>query len=470
MRSVPEESEVFDYVILGCGISALTAAKHLLPEHLVLLVEAYEEPGGNHRSSTIDGMEFDIGAICFNTTDEQFKHFPELLAACLPKQIDVKKICPEGYIGTYPFDWQAEIAPLSARGFLSCFFSLLFGRLSGRSQEDAQAFARARIGDKLYRRVGLDLYIARLFGIGAENIDYDFALKRMQWLSRKTSLRFHLRSGLELCLKRTQPAGEMVVRPPGGFAAYYERALDRLKQQGAQVLLNEEPLAIEPVSGLTRVKTTRGTYHARKVISTVPLDTALELCGLPPTNLPAVTLLSLFFGLRGSWGPNCSILYNFHRNGRWKRITMHSDFYPGPGSYDKHGTIEITVPPGQALPIAAEAFAEVEEHLREVSIFDGDLVLLGSSNLLNAYPIPEKGFKLRRDAAVAELASRNVICLGRQGKFEYIPHSNIASKEVIATLDQAPAKPRAVHPPPEREPSLAARDMAGPLRVGQQEP
>jgi phytoene dehydrogenase-like protein len=71
MRSVPEESEVFDYVILGCGISALTAAKHLLPEHSVLLVEAYEEPGGNHRSSTIDGMEFDIGAICFNTTDEQ---------------------------------------------------------------------------------------------------------------------------------------------------------------------------------------------------------------------------------------------------------------------------------------------------------------------------------------------------------------------------------------------------------------
>jgi hypothetical protein len=72
-----------------------------------------------------------------------------------------------------------------------------------------------------------------------------------------------------------------------------------------------------------------------------------------------------------------------------------------------------------------------------MNIIEGELSLISSSELKNAYPIPEKGFKPRRDAAIARLGSKGVICLGRQGKFEYIPHSNIAAKEAITTLNQA---------------------------------
>ncbi|MCV9967732.1 NAD(P)-binding protein [Pararhizobium sp. BT-229] len=433
----PENApEVYDYIILGCGISALTAAKQLCENHSVLVLESYKDPGGNHQSHTIDGMEFDIGSICFNTADEQFRHFPELLRECVAKDVEVKKICTNGAVGKYPFDWQVEASSFNLLERISCIWSLLRGRFRADRYDSARGFAQSRIGDVLYRRVGLDLYIRRLFGVDAARIDYDFALKRMQWLSRETSLRHRFRRSIKNRLTISLTNGKTVVRPSGGFGLYYQKALDGLRGHGVHFIFDNRALKIETSSPLMEIKTATGTFLAKRLISTIPLDEASALCDLPETGLPTVTLLSLFVALRGSWIPGCSVLYNFHTGGNWKRITVHSDFYPYTNSYDKHFTVEITVPPTVAAPTPECAFSELLAHLRQMNLIEGELFLIGSSELKNAYPIPEKGFKPRRDAAIARLASKGVICLGRQGKFEYIPHSNIAAKEAITVLNQ----------------------------------
>lgn len=436
MQQPDREPRIYDYIILGCGISALTAAKLLSEKHSVLVLERYTEPGGNHQSHMIDGMEFDIGAICFNTNDEQFRHFPELLRECVAKDVDVKKICTTGAIGRYPFDWAAEASSLTLWQRITCAISLFAGRLSPHRQDNARSYAQSRIGNALYRRVGLDLYIRRLFGVDAGGIDYDFALKRMQWLSRETSLRHRLGRLMRSRFAGRPGGGKTVVRPAGGFGSYYQRALSRLREQGVEFAFNEAAVKIETMPAFMEIETNTRTYAGKKIISTIPLDEASALCGLPETNLPTVTMLSLYVALRGSWTPACSIFYNFHGSGNWKRITVHSDFYPGPAAYDKHFTVEITVPPGAAIPTSEDAFSDLRAHLLQMRLVEGELTLIGSSQLHNAYPIPEKGFKLRRDAAVARLQSKGVICLGRQGKFEYIPHSNVAAKETVTTLNQ----------------------------------
>jgi protoporphyrinogen oxidase len=437
MQPPDRERIIYDYIILGCGISALTAAKLLSEKHSVLVLERYKEPGGNHQSYTINGMEFDIGAICFNTNDEQFRHFPELLKECVEKDVHVKKICTTGAIGNYPFDWTAEATSLTFRQRISCAISLLAGRFRSHRNDSARSYAQSRIGDGLYRRVGLDLYIRRLFGVDAGGIDYDFALKRMQWLSRETSLRHRLRRLARSRFAGSPSAGKTVVRPAGGFGAYYQRATCRLRENGVAFALDEVAVKIESTPASMEVETNLRTYSAKQIISTIPLDEASALCGLPETNLPTVTLLSLYVALRGNWVPDCSIFYNFHSDGNWKRITVHSDFYPAASGYDKHFTVEITIPPGAAVPDPEHAFSDFRTHLEKMKLIEGELTLIGSSELRNAYPIPEKGFKLRRDAAVAQLRARGVLCLGRQGKFDYIPHSNIAAKETVATLSQA---------------------------------
>ncbi|MGO4440471.1 NAD(P)-binding protein [Rhizobium sp. RAF56] len=428
----------YDYIILGCGISALTAAKRLCDgQHSILIVEHYREPGGNHQSQFIDGMEFDIGSIYFNSDDEQFRHFPELLQECRAMNVLVKKICTTGDVGNYPFDWHIDGRPRNATDLLSSLWSLLLGRFNPARHDDAGRYARSRIGDVFYRRVGLDLYIKRLFGVDAAKIDLDFALKRMQWLSRETSLRYRLRRLLGRSMTKKHRTEYSVVRLPGGFARYYDRAVSSLEQRGVKFLFDDTILALESCDSSCRLQTTSGDHAGTRLISTIPLGEMARLCHLPDPDLPAVTLLSLFVSLRGAWMPACSVLYNFHTRGNWKRITLHSDFYQAPGQELRYFTVEITVPPGAAAPVSEAAFGEVVAHLRALKIVEGDLALMGSRLLANAYPVPEKGFKPRRDSIVQALAEKGVLCIGRQGKFEYIPHSNVAAKEAIASLEKA---------------------------------
>lgn len=438
MERLEPATVIYDYIILGCGISALTAAKRLCDEgKTVLVLEHYPEPGGNHRSYMIEGMEFDIGSIYFNSDDEQFRHFPELLRQCRPMKVPVMKICTTGAVGSYPFDWRIDGGN---GGLLSSAWSLIAGRLHRDRHEDAGAYARSRIGDVLYRRVGLDLYIKRLFGVEASKIDLDFALKRMQWLARETSVRYRLRRLLSRFRTVKRPENHSMVRNPGGFARYYAAAVAVLEGRGVTFLFSQTIAAVETGPQSWRVTTASNEYAGRQLISSIPLSDMSRLCDLPEPDLPTVALLSLFLSLKGRWVPACSVLYNFHRQGYWKRITVHSDFYR-PGSADNcYFTVEITIPSGSLGPSAQQAFADVAAHLRALKIVDGELSLIGSTRLDNAYPVPEKGFKPRRDAQVAALAEKGVLSIGRQGKFEYIPHSNVAAKDVLATLEKAKRK------------------------------
>jgi len=427
---------IYDYIILGCGISALTAAKNLCEGgKSILVIEHYPEPGGNHRSRVIDGMEFDIGSIYFNSSDEQFRQFPELLPKCRAMNVGVKKICTNGAVGDYPFDWHID-GVRGAGDFLRAFSSLVRGRLHPGRDHDAGSYARSRIGDVLYRRVGLDLYIKRLFGMDASMIDLDFALKRMQWLARETSIRHRLRRLLRRFQTAKRPAGATLVRLPGGFARYYGPVIDTLERKGVTFRFGDAILGVETEGPLCRLQASSGNYVGRQLVSSIPLSDMSRLCRLPETELPTVALLSLYVLLRGTWAPACSVLYNFHKQGYWKRITVHSDFYRPAGAEPRYFTVEICVPPGGSAPDAEAALADVASHLRALKIVDGELVLVGSTLLANAYPVPEKGFKPRRDAFVAALAEKGVLCIGRQGKFEYIPHSNVAAREAIASVER----------------------------------
>src|SRR5690606_11201494 len=113
--------------------------------------------------------------------------FPGAEAACQPAQIVAGRITPQRRVSRYPFSvaddlfWRGPVeVGLTA-------LSLAWGRLAHRAPKSAGSFARYYLGRRLFAQSGLEAYIQRLCGIPADEVEHQFAEKRMGWIARALS-------------------------------------------------------------------------------------------------------------------------------------------------------------------------------------------------------------------------------------------------------------------------------------------
>ncbi len=181
------------------------------------------------------------------------------------------------------------------------------------------------------------------------------------------------------------------------------------------------------------VETENGCVRAPRLISTVPIERALKLCGVevPGLPLPTVTLVSLFFSFRGERGFEAPILYNFSREGAWKRVTVYSDWY-GTSNGREYFTTEVI---GQWVDDSVEiADRDFRAHCANNGLLIGDLQLEGGHVLRNAYPIYTQGSGQRARDAVRVLREFGLESLGRQGAFQYQPTARASTLEAEHAL------------------------------------
>jgi hypothetical protein len=158
---------------------------------------------------------------------------------------------------------------------------------------------------------------------------------------------------------------------------------------------------------------------AKRLVSTIPLDRIQNLCGLSSEEqLRTVTLITLFYSFSGERGFTDCILYNFSKEGLWKRLTVHSDFY---GKSNGREFFSVEINSGPVNGDVSEADRDFRKHVGENGLFSGDLRLEGSHTLLNAYPIYTAHADMRAKQVVAKLRKLGVESLGRQGAFDYQP-------------------------------------------------
>src|SRR5262249_60776396 len=102
---------------------------------------------------------------------------------------------------------------------------------------------------------------------------------------------------------------------------------------------------------------------------------ALRLFGEDPgADVPQMSLLSLFYRSRVRIPGN--VIYNFTRDGRWKRFTVFSRLY-GPSVPDEdYFTVEVTGI-GMMTPHVDELAADFEQHASSLDLFDAPLPRLG---------------------------------------------------------------------------------------------
>jgi NAD(P)-binding Rossmann-like domain len=435
LRGVPTTSESsVDAIVLGAGISGLVSASILVEQGAarVLVVDSYDHVGGNHIDRACDGYTFDVGSFIFQDDSPLLRHLPELLPLYVPIDPSWAKLTPQGVITRYPFSVPDDFIAAGPLEWLRMLGSAAAARIRRRRMRNARDFARYWIGARLLHRSGLEHYMERFCGLPAEKIDLKFAEKRMMWIAeyaRLSQVRRLIRPPADTPATRVNT---QLARPREGFAHLYAPAVERLERDGVTFLLGADTRRLTKVPDGYELEVGEQRVTAPRVVSTIPIDMAQDLCGIvPEKRLPTVTLISLFFSFSGRRGYDRSILYNFSHDGAWKRLTTYSDFY---GPHDGREFFAVEVIADQVHGSVEYAEKDFRAHTAANGLFSGDLRLEGSHVLEHAYPIYTDGAGDRAETAIANLRAFGLESFGRQGGFQYQPTARVSTVEAESAL------------------------------------
>lgn len=430
--SAPQaDSHDFDVAILGAGMSGLTLAHDLRQQGLkVCLIDSYAHAGGNHISDDVDGMTFDIGAIFHWSDSKLFEMFPSLRDQCVPVNWRTDRINPRGAIVAYPYDYNRELLRSSPVHLARVGLGILKNRLFPPAPKNAESFLNYYLGRELVKTSGVGTFVERFYGLPANEISYEFAQARMIHITQGASLGYMAKKILsKLRRPRSTSANICLARPKSGFAAFYAAAAHDLTISGVQVQLNCQIRSLKRAARRFEFDTSRGPIKSSRVISTMPLiETAkfLEVDAADaPTSLP---LHSLYFKFKGDLGFVGPILYNFQNTGRWKRLTLHSQYY---GTKDgwSYFSVETTGRENEHdHPNTIES--DFRNSIANVPILKGQLERVGYRRTAYAYPLYDQVAEIKKAALMAKLDAHGIETVGRQGRFDYLPITQLAIMRV----------------------------------------
>ncbi|WP_395393877.1 FAD-dependent oxidoreductase [Novosphingobium sp. BL-8A] len=437
-------------VVIGAGIAGLAAADRLSAcGHRVRVIEASPLAGGTHRSRVIGPYSFDVGSIFYEDNALLFELEPGLREICPKVRRLQRRIGPDGQLHHYP---------LEPRDFLKqqpwklpwSLLDLAFSRLAVRRDGSLDAICRQRLGSSFFRATGLESYITRFHHVPAREVDETFFFQRMAFIEHATRLGAMARAAATTVFSRqaasARPRRPLFVRPPQGSEAIFTPIIRRLEARGVSFSFNEPLLELGRIGDHHRIRTSNRTLLAEAVVSTIPLDTTHRALTGQPSRLVSLGMTTLF--VSASWlSPDAgNVLFNFDRQGRWKRATIYSRIYPGTGSGREYFAVETTIPPGGRHDPEG-CFADFRAHVTRLGIATG-LILEGAERIDNCYPLYRPGTAAAQAQALDQVTAAGIIAAGRQGRFEYLPTSTgvIARvREELASLGT---------PMPDGEPGL----------------
>jgi protoporphyrinogen oxidase len=427
--------ELFDVIVLGAGISGLVSASVLVKQGYkrILIADEYDHVGGNHIDCRIGEYTFDIGSFIFQDDSPLLAHLPEILPLYVPINPTWGRLNPQGVVTRYPISIKDDLIAAGPIEWLRILFSVAFARVFRRRINNARDFAEFWIGARLLHRSGLGRYMERFYGLPAEQIDIRFAEKRMLWIKEHAMIRRYLH--LPRWMKPSEPStvpNRQLARPREGFSHLYKTALRRMEQSGVEFLLGTKLQSLSKEDDCFVLHATKRQVRANRVVSTIPLERAQELCGIASDlKLRTVMLITLFFSFSGERGFHDSVLYNFSHSGAWKRLTVYSDFY-GRAAGREFFAVEVNADHvSDSVEIAAKDF---RQHTAMNGLFDGDLQLEGSHVVSNAYPIYTEKADEQAAQIIAALRAFGVQSFGRQGAFDYQPTARDTTLKAEAAL------------------------------------
>jgi protoporphyrinogen oxidase len=416
--------------VLGGGVAGCVLAQQLamMPDVEVDLIEREPRLGGLHRSVTIDGAAFDIGAFIFPVDHSIFATFPGLRALFVRVEHLPLSITPRGALDSYPISLRGYLRERGVCALALGVADLAWCKVRWRRRDTLPAYVRYYVGDRFYNQSGLKDYLERFYMASEDAIDLEFARQRLASMESTASVRRVASRLIRRVIERKpDEPWRCCVRPSEGFDVVYGFIAAALAARGVRVRLGARVDAIVRGEDFFDVVVDGESTRYDRVVSTMPLPSMAALLGLgDAAGIEHLTLISLFYRFRGTITTPAHYLYNFTPHAGWKRLVLFSSYY-GEHDGDHYFTVECTrrdIGPS-SIPDAA---ADFEAHLDRLSFFAGTARLVGSCVTPSAYPLLTHGHRDSVEPLRRAIASSGIEMAGRQGTFRHLTSHQVADE------------------------------------------
>ncbi|MFA5828080.1 MAG: FAD-dependent oxidoreductase [Candidatus Shapirobacteria bacterium] len=269
-------AESYDVLILGAGVAGLSCADEILrdlPKTKLLVLEKNKYVGGLAATIREGGYNYDLAPHRWYTKNEELnKWLTELIGK---EMITVKKLTPMYQFGKffeYPIRISDVVKNISPTKTFYMFLTYLWEKIRSVfykrkiiTMKDAYV---SRFGWGLYKWFNRE-YNDKLWGEnGCETMSADFVNQRVKNLSMVTALT----NALGFNRNKVISLVPEFKYPKMGAGRISEKLAERIRVRRGKISLGEDFLKIKKQGDKYVIKTSRGQYLAKHVISSIPLD------------------------------------------------------------------------------------------------------------------------------------------------------------------------------------------------------
>ena len=413
------------YLIIGAGISGLTAANYLKKDYL--LIEKENEPGGYCRTIHRGDYVWDYAGHFFHFKTDEFRR---LFHENIPEQDIISqtkrtKILYKGQLVDYPF--QTNIHQLEKQEFIDCLYDL-FQRKEKPEYSDFLDMLYGKFGKSIVEKF-LRPYNEKLYACDLHQLDKDAMGRFFPYADIPQII---------ANMKREQDSSynSTFLYPRNGAGSFLDvlyRRLDSTKVRLGCTLTRvdaERKLAYTDGGEEISFEYLINTAPLNHFLAMLGTDAALELNGRLSYN--KVLVFNLGFSKKSAFKEHW--IYVPDKDVNYYRI----GFYDNILSTDKLSMyVEIGYPKDAAVD-TEQQFALTLENLKRCGIVTEDNSLIASSTIL----MDPAYVHIRRDteAAIAEmkrsLAVSGIHTIGRYGGWTYCSMEDcmLEAKELVQAL------------------------------------
>ena len=281
MLQIIKGEDMYDYIIIGAGITGITLCKKLREKGItnILVLEKNAMPGGLCRTVNCDGHVLDIGGGHFFHTKHQ-EIFDYVFRYLSEDQFNyyqrVSKIEIEQQTIDYPIE--SNVWQLPEEKQIEYLISIIRnGEAEGKKEpENYEQWIRWKLGDKICDEY-MEPYNVKLWGVEPKQMDID-------WLYKIP--RVKVQEILKYSLERKQDVNKF----PAHIHFYYPKhngfqsIVDALVQDELKYIVCNEP--VTNMQYTNQHWLINGKYESENVINTTPWNDLYDTLG-SPVNLKA---------------------------------------------------------------------------------------------------------------------------------------------------------------------------------------